>query len=127
MVIDEGWGERGFAPSFAAGVVSPAAGKDSPVLARLARADGQQELRSITSVQLPEGCWPMSGRSRSAVRPMRPRERVLPVRGSGSVEVAAGPAAAPVWLPQAGKVPTSVSLTGPYKGAPYGLSIVVPA
>jgi hypothetical protein len=115
-----------FAPSFSAGVANPAGGKSSPFSLSVARADGEQELRSISSVQLPAGLLadigsvPQCGEGDAAAGTCPAASRV------GRVEVAAG-AGSPVWLPQAGKVPTSVSLTGPYKGAPFGLSIVVPA
>ncbi|HEX5922625.1 MAG TPA: hypothetical protein VFY45_02260 [Baekduia sp.] len=115
-----------FAPSFSAGVTNPAGGKSSPFSLAVARADGEQELQSITSVQLPAGLLanvgsvPQCGEADAATGTCPAASRV------GRVEVAAG-SGSPVWLPQAGKVPTSVSLTGPYKGAPFGLSIVVPA
>ncbi|MET0601550.1 MAG: hypothetical protein ABW167_06125 [Baekduia sp.] len=114
-----------FAPSFSAGVANPAGGKSSPFSLTAARADGEQELSSITSVQLPAGLLadigsvPQCGDADAAAGTCPAASRV------GRVEVAAG-SGAPVWLPQAGRVPTSVSLTGPYKGAPFGLSIVVP-
>jgi hypothetical protein len=115
-----------FAPSFSAGVTNPAGGKSSPFSLVVARADGEQELRSISSVQLPAGLLanvgsvPQCGEADAAAGTCPAASRV------GRVEVAAG-SGSPVWLPQAGKLPTSVSLTGPYKGAPFGLSIVVPA
>jgi len=43
------------------------------------------------------------------------------------VAVASGPGPAPLWLPQPGKSPTAVYLSGPYKGAPYSLVVKVPA
>jgi hypothetical protein len=115
-----------FAPGFSAGVANPAGGKSSPFSLSVTRADGEQELRSISSVQLPAGLLanvgsvPQCGEADAAAGTCPAASRV------GRVEVAAG-SGSPVWLPQAGKAPTSVSLTGPYKGAPFGLSIVVPA
>jgi hypothetical protein len=127
MTVDQNCDAAGrFAPSFAAGVTNPAGGKSSPFSLAVTRADGEQELRSITSVQLPAGLLanvgsvPQCGEADAAAGTCPSASRV------GHVEVAAG-SGSPVWLPQAGKAPTSVSLTGPYKGAPFGLSIVVPA
>jgi hypothetical protein len=41
--------------------------------------------------------------------------------------LAVGSGKSPLGLPQAGKAPTRVFLAGPYRGAPYSLSILVPA
>ena len=44
----------------------------------------------------------------------------------GHTVVGAGAGPAPFYVPQAGQPPAPIYLTGPYKGAPFGLSIVVP-
>ena len=45
----------------------------------------------------------------------------------GHVTVGAGPGPDPVYVPEAGKPQDPAFLTGPYRGAPFGLSVVVPA
>jgi hypothetical protein len=45
----------------------------------------------------------------------------------GTATVGVGPGADPFYLPEPGQPANKVYLTGPYEGAPFGLSIVVPA
>ncbi len=44
----------------------------------------------------------------------------------GHTVVTAGPGPYPLVVPEPGQPPAPIYLTGGYKGAPYGLSIVVP-
>jgi hypothetical protein len=127
LVIDDGCGPRHFAPSFEAGTVSPTAGSSSPFSLAIGRADRTEELSTLESVKLPQGLLGNASKvplcdSAAADNGSCPAESRI-----GHVQVSAGPGRAPVWVPQAGKSPTSVSLAGPYKGAPYSLSVVVPA
>jgi hypothetical protein len=100
---------------------SPAqAGAYDPASFNLTRADGQQYLSQITTT-LPAGLLgaipsvPLCGESDANAGTCAATSQI------GTVTVAAG----------AGSEPYSFSgrayLTGPYNGAPYGLSIVVPA
>ena len=117
----------GFAPRLSAGVQNPAAGAFSPFSLTVARADGDSALKSIKGVRLPEGLLamissvPLCDAALAAAGTCPEASRV------GHVQVAAGAGATPVWLPQQGKQATGVYLTGSHNGAPYGLSIVVPA
>jgi hypothetical protein len=120
-------GLGGFAPGFKVGVVSPIAGTFSPFSLALSRDDRSQELRSIQQIKTPEGLL-----GRVAGVPLcaeADAERGACGEGSriGHVQIAAGAGSNPLWVPQQSKAPTAVYLTGPYRGAPYGLSIVVPA
>jgi hypothetical protein len=86
----------------------------------LARADGQQYLSRVTTV-LPAGLVgaipsvPLCGEPRAGEGTCSSASRI----GTATVNVGAGPE------PIAFSGP--VYLTGPYKGAPYGLSIPIPA
>jgi hypothetical protein len=111
----------GFAPGFTAGTVNPVGGKDSPFTLTFSRTDQEQTLGNI-AVDLPKG---LLGRISSV--PVLCAEAQA-AAGScpdgsriGSTTTAAGPGAQPFYLPG------SVYLTGPYKGGPFGMSIVVPA
>lgn len=110
-----------FGPALEAGVTNPVAGAASPFTFRLTRADGQRELGSISSVHLPAGLIgdvssvPLCPESAAATATCPAGTRI------GSVEVGSGAGAHPLYLPG------DVYLTGPYKGAPFGLAIVVNA
>jgi hypothetical protein len=113
-------GARGFAPSFSGGTVNPTAGKDSSLVVRFGRSDNDDELSTLDTT-MPKG---LLGR----IAIMTLCDEGAANAGScgeasriGSVTVGAGPGSTPFHLPG------RVYLTGPYKGAPYGLSIVVPA
>lgn len=87
---------------------------------RLARTDGQQYLSRLTTTLAPG----LLGKIAS-VAPCPEAEASAGSCPAGSqvgaVEVAAGSGATPLELPG------TVYLTGPYEGAPFGLSIAVPA
>jgi hypothetical protein len=117
---------RPFSPSVTAGTLSPSAGESAPFKLTISRAEGQQELGAI-NLTLPEGLL-----GKVADVPVCPEQKAAAGTCSvasmvGSVQVAAGAGISPLWVPQPGKSPTAVYLAGPYKGAPYSLSIVVPA
>jgi hypothetical protein len=116
----------GFSPSFEAGTLNPAAGASSPFSVTFSRSDQDQDLNAIT-VKTPPGLLgkvaavPLCGEPQAAQGTCSPASQI------GHVAVAVGAGSDPVFLPQAGKALDPVYLTGPYKGAPFGLSVVVPA
>ncbi len=116
----------GFTPGFVAGSVNKAAGGFTPFVTRLSRDDGEQTL-STASVTLPRGLLGMI----SKVTPCREAQAnvgACPLASRiGHVRVASGVGSEPLVLPEPGRGEDPVYLTGPYKGAPFGLSIVVPA
>jgi len=114
-------GARPFAPGFSAGVESNGAGRSSPFHLRLTRSDADEELGGLT-VRLPRGLLGhladvvlcSAGNAAAGTCPA----------GSliGSVVAGAGAGPLPFYL-GGGRV----YVTGPYGGAPFGLSVVVPA
>jgi hypothetical protein len=110
----------GFAPSFAAGTVTPLAGAFSPFTLTFSRHDGEQDLSGLT-VTMPPG---LLGALKGVEQCPEPQASEGAC-GAGSLighdHVAAGAGSLPLW--QTGQV----FLTGPYRGAPFGLSIVTPA
>jgi hypothetical protein len=117
---------QGFAPSFSAGTSNNQAGAFSPFTLTLSRTDADQDLGGLT-VQTPPGLLGMLSRVQLCQEPQA-REGTCPAASQiGHVTVGAGPGPDPVYVPQAGKPQDPVYLTGPYKGAPFGLSVVVPA
>jgi hypothetical protein len=108
-----------FAPSFSAGTSNANAGQFSPLTLTFNREDREQDLAGI-QVKTPPGLLgvltgvPLCGEPQADLGTCSEGSRI------GSMTVAAGPGGHPFY--EKG----SLYLTGPYHGAPFGLSIVVP-
>jgi uncharacterized repeat protein (TIGR01451 family) len=109
-----------FAPSFTAGTVVPKAGGYSPLTVTLARSDREQDLSQV-QLHMPPGLLgtlssvPLCTEPQAALGTCSQASRI------GTTTVAAGPGSDPFYLSG------PVYLTGPYNGAPFGLSVAVPA
>jgi hypothetical protein len=110
-----------FAPSLTAGTTSNQAGGLSPFTMTMSREDGQQNLKAIT-LQMPPGLSgtltgvPLCGEAQADAGTCGPGSLI------GHTTVSVGLGGDPFTV--AGG---QVFLTGPYRGAPFGLSIVNPA
>ena len=108
-----------FHPAFEAGTSNPNAGQLSPLTVTFNREDREQDFSQI-KVVTPPGLLgslsgvPLCGEPQSDLGTCSVASQI------GKMTVAAGPGTHPYY--QKGQV----YLTGPYKGAPFGLSIVVP-
>lgn len=111
----------GFAPSFRAGSADPAAGASSAFALTFGRSDADQDLSNIT-VQLPEGVTGKLAVAEQCPEALANAGACDESSRVGSVTVGSGGGSNPLYLNGRG-----VYLTGPYKGAPLGLVIVVPA
>jgi hypothetical protein len=121
FAINEGCFGPQFAPSFAAGMTNIQAGAYGPFTLSFGRSDHDQFLAGI-STRMPSG---LLGKL-SGVQLCKEPQASMGTCGVGSlighVQVLTGPGADP-FLVSGGQV----FLTEAYGGAPYGLSIVVPA
>lgn len=109
-----------FAPAFTAGTVNDQAGASAPFTLSFSRVDSDQDFDTVT-VTTPPGLLGML--SKVALCP-EPQASIggCPVQSLiGNTTVASGPGPDPLYLGG------EVFLTGPYKGGPFGLSIVVHA
>jgi hypothetical protein len=127
LKVDSSCAARGFSPKVEAGTEESIAGKTSPFVLSVTRSDGDQEIGSLSDITLPEGL--LGYVSRAGVCPASSADAGNCPADSlvGRVQNAVGAGPSPAWLPQAGKSPSAVYLAGPYRGAPYSLSVVVPA
>ncbi|HEX4806914.1 MAG TPA: hypothetical protein VFU94_13530 [Conexibacter sp.] len=110
-----------FSPGFQAGTGDPVAGKTTTFSLQLTRGDADQQLQSLT-VNMPSG---LLGKIANAVlcSDADAANGTCPDGTKvGDVTVGAGAGTNPFYITNG-----RAYITGPYKGAPFGLSIVVPA
>lgn len=116
----------GFAPTMVAGTTSNQAGGFSPFTTTISRSDQDQNLSKVT-VTTPAGLLGMLSKVSLCGEPQAQQGTCPAASQIGHVTATAGAGPTPLQLPLAGKPQDPVFLTGPYHGAPFGLSIVVPA
>lgn len=110
----------GFTPSFSAGAASTRAGAASAFTLAFGRQD-RDELLSGIDVRMPAGALPRLASTPLCAEALAATGGCGEASRIGTVVTDAGPGALPF------RLPGRVYVTGPYEGAPYGLSIVVPA
>jgi hypothetical protein len=114
-----------FAPTMTAGATTDQAGGYTSFTMLLQRGDEQQRIKNL-SFKTPEGLLgmiskvPLCGEAEANAGSCPAASQI------GHTVVGTGPGPYPFYIPQASAPPAPIYLTGPYKGAPFGLSIVVP-
>ena len=121
FIIDENCFGAQFNPSFSFGTTSNQAGGYSPFSVSFGRGDNDGFLNGI-QVRTPPGLLGMLSHVKLCEEPQAAQGTCGPESQIGETSVETGPGADP-FLVTGGKV----YITGPYKSAPYGLSIVVPS
>jgi hypothetical protein len=127
-------GPRGFSPSVKAGTANTTAGMHTPFTLELNRADGDQNLQTITMQGPPGFAATIRGLGRC---PDSALAAIASPGYSGAAETAASlcPAGSQIGTAIAGAgagsqqlyLPGRVYLAGPYKGAPLSLAVITPA
>jgi hypothetical protein len=108
-----------FSPKQATGDQSPAAGGKTSFAFTLERPEGSQYLKGI-STTLPEGLLGLIPTAEQCAEAQANAGTCPGGSAIGSVEAYAGSGPTPY------RFPGTAYLTGPYKGAPFGMSVVVP-
>ncbi len=116
----------GFAPGFTAGTTSNQAGGFSPFTFTMSRNDGEQNLGTVAT-KLPPGLVAQLADVPPCAEAQANAGTCPAASAIGHVTVGVGAGPDPLFVPEPGKPADPVYLTGPYKGAPFGLSVVVPA
>jgi hypothetical protein len=114
-----------FAPTMEAGTTSVLAGGYSELSVQLARGDGQQRIGSAR-ITMPPGVAGMISKVPLCPEPQANAGDCPASSQIGHAIAEAGPGQSPLVIPQPGEPESRVYLTGPYEGAPFGLSIVTP-
>jgi hypothetical protein len=111
---------RGFAPSFEAGTTNPAGGHATSYTMNLGRSDADGELSTV-AMTMPPGLLGNLKDVTLCPEPAATAGTCAAASRIGTTTVGSGPGVNPFHLGG------GVYLTGPYNGAPFGLTIMVPA
>jgi hypothetical protein len=114
-----------FTLSMIAGSTTDQAGGFTDFSLLLQRPDDQQRIEKL-QFKAPEG---LAGRISGVPlcsEPQAGKGKCQPASQIGHTVVASGPGSYPLVIPQPGDPEAPIYLTGPYEGAPFGLSIAVP-
>jgi hypothetical protein len=114
-----------FTPSMIAGSTTDQAGGFTNFSLLLTRPDDQQRIQGL-QFKTPEGLLGMISKVSLCPEPQAAEGTCSSDSQIGHTVVEAGPGPYPLVVPQPGQPPAPIYLTAGYKGAPYGLSIVVP-
>jgi hypothetical protein len=114
-----------FAPSMTAGVTTDQAGGFTDFSLLLQRGDGQQRIERL-QFKTPEGLEGMISGVPLCSEPQAAQGTCPAASQIGHTVVEAGAGPYPLVVPEPGRPAAPIYLTGPYKGAPFGLSIVTP-
>jgi hypothetical protein len=131
FAVDGGPGGSGcqwplpFAPTMSAGATTDQAGGYTSFTMLLQRGDEQQRIANL-QFKTPEGLLGMLSTVPLCQEPQAASGECSASSQIGHTVVEAGPGPYPFTVPQAGAPPAPIYLTGPYDGAPFGLSIAVP-
>jgi hypothetical protein len=114
-------GPQPFAPVLSGGSASAQAGAFTPLTTSVARADGSQEIQGI-QLRMPPGFAGMISSVTPCAEAQANAGTCGPASLIGHTSVSVGVGNEPFTVTGG-----QVFITGPYQGAPFGLSIVVPA
>jgi hypothetical protein len=112
-----------FHPELIAGSTTDQAGGYTNFSLLLQRGDDQQRIEKL-QFKIPEGLSGMLSTVPLCPEPQASKGECSEASKIGHAAVATGPGPYPLVIPQPGNPESSIYLTGPYDGAPFGLSIV---
>jgi hypothetical protein len=114
-----------FTPVLTAGSTTDQAGGYTSFSLLLTRSDEQQRISSL-AFKTPKGLLGMISKVPLCEEAQAAAGTCSSASEIGHTQVTAGPGPYPLVVPEPGQNAAPIYLTGGYKGAPYGLSIVVP-
>jgi hypothetical protein len=114
-----------FTPTLTAGATTDQAGGFTSFSMLLQRGDGQQRIEKL-AFKAPEGLSAMISKVPLCDEADANAGTCPASSHIGHATVTSGPGPYPLVVPQPGEPEAPIYLTGPYKGQPFGLSIVTP-
>ena len=112
-----------FSPELIAGATSDQAGGFTSFSMLLQRGDGQQRIERL-QFEAPPGLGGMLSTVPQCQEPQAAQGTCSSASQIGHATVESGPGPYPLVIPQPGDPESPIYLTGPYDGAPFGLTIV---